>query len=58
MREDNPAFMDHELVQAQALAANPALFTFDDMIIEGNAKPKKRAKRRSIISRVISLLAK
>jgi len=44
----NPDFMNHDLVQAAALEANPHLFDFEDMVIEGNAKPTARQKRSKI----------
>ena len=56
MQEPNPEYMDHELVQDRALKVNPAIFSFEDMILEGNAKPTKKAKRRSIIRRMLNLL--
>jgi len=51
VQKHNPDYMDHVLVQEAALEANPALFDFEDMIIEGNAKPKKRQKK-GIIARI------
>ncbi|HIA04787.1 MAG TPA: hypothetical protein EYN66_23315 [Myxococcales bacterium] len=56
--EAKPDYMVHQLVQEAAEDANPPIFGFEDMIIEGNAKPKKKKKRRSIISRMISFLSK
>ena len=58
MAEPNPDYMDHTLVQEAAEEVNPVLFSFDDMIVEGNAKPEKRKVRRSIISRMLRLSPK
>lgn len=44
--EPNPDYMDHALVQWHAEGANPPVFSFEDMIIEGNAKPSKRERKR------------
>tara|TARA_Y100000310_G_C20688747_1_gene820802 strand:- start:1096 stop:1566 length:471 start_codon:yes stop_codon:yes gene_type:complete len=55
-RTVNPDYMNHELVQAAALEANPALFDFKDMVIEGNAKPKSKKKRRSFIGKLLNVL--
>lgn len=44
----NPDYMDHVLVQEAAIEANPRLFDFEDMIIEGNAKPTRRQKKSRI----------
>lgn len=44
----NPDYMDHVLVQEAALEANPRLFDFEDMAIEGNAKSASRTKRSKI----------
>ena len=58
MAEPNPDYMDHTLVLEAAEEVNPVLFSFDDMIVEGNAKPEKRKVRRSIISRMLRLSPK
>lgn len=53
----NPDFMDHDLVREIAEEANPKTFSFDDLDMTGNAKPKKKkAARRSIISRMLNFL--
>ena len=44
----NPDYMNHDLVQQAALDSNPALFDFEDMKIEGNAKPAPRTKKSKI----------
>ncbi|HIA01469.1 MAG TPA: hypothetical protein EYN66_06095 [Myxococcales bacterium] len=43
MEEKNPDYMDHVVVQEAAEEANPKVFSFEDMVIEGNAKPSKKA---------------
>jgi len=50
--ERRPDYMVHELVQEAAEEANPPIFGFEDMIIEGNAKPKKPAPKRSFLQRL------
>jgi len=50
--EPNLDYMDHILVQESAVDANPPIFGFEDMIIEGNAKPKKPAPKRSFLQRL------
>ena len=52
----NPDYMDHVLVQEAALEANPALFSFEDMIIEGNAKPAKKPKKPNPIRQLMRFL--
>ena len=54
--EAKPDYMVHELVQEAAVEANPPLFGFEDMIIEGNAKPKKPAPKRSFLQRLGALI--
>jgi len=48
MAEPNPLYLDHDVVQAAALEANPRLFSFEDMKIQGNAKPTTREKKSKI----------
>lgn len=44
----NPDYMDHILVQENAQDNNPALFSFEDMKIQGNAKPATRIRKSKI----------
>lgn len=55
-RTYNPDYMDHVLVQEAALEVNPALFSFKDMIVEGNAKPAKRPKKSNPIRQLLRFL--
>ena len=45
-----------EWLTHRAQMANHAQIDFDDLEIEGNAKPKSRKVRRSFISRMLNLL--
>jgi len=50
--EAKPDYMVHELVQEAAEDANPPIFGFEDMIIEGNAKPTKKDRQVSMAQRL------
>ncbi len=55
MAQPNPDFMDHVVVQEAAEAANPKLFSFEDMVVEGNAKPAStKVKPKGWLRRLFS----
>jgi glutaredoxin len=55
-REAHPHYQDREWILQRARDTNPTLFDFEDMVIVGNAKPKSKPKRRSLIRRALRFL--
>lgn len=56
LRAAHPHYQDREWILQRARDTSPALFDFEDMVIVGNAKPKPRKKRRSLIRRMLNFL--